>query len=101
MVFDPDYQEIDCPKCLKRRIYFDREIGFYCMSCGCQFSTQEIAVLIEKAELTSPSISHSGKSGKKHVAEISELPPRKAKKAERVSHDVNKRKKSNQQAPDS
>jgi hypothetical protein len=96
MVFDPDYQEIDCPKCLQRRIYFDREIGFYCMSCGCQFSAQEIAVLIEKAELASPSIHHSGKGDKRHVAEISDLPPHKAKKTEQVSRDVTSRRKSKQ-----
>ena len=101
MVFDPDYQEIDCPKCLQRRIYFDREIGFYCMSCGGQFSTQEIAVLIEKAELTSPSIRHSGKSDKKHVAEISELPAHKSKETERVSQDASEHKKPERQAPDS
>ena len=94
MVFDPDYQEIDCPKCLQKRIYFDREIGFYCMSCGCQFSAQEIAVLIEKAQLTSPSISYSDESGKKHTAKIEELPARKSKEEERVSHDAAEHKKS-------
>jgi ribosome-binding protein aMBF1 (putative translation factor) len=100
MVFDPDYQEIDCPKCLQRRIYFDREIGFYCMSCGRRFSAQEIAVLIEKAELASPS-RHSGKSGEKYTAKIDELPPRKTKKTQRVSHDTAERKKPEQQTPDS
>jgi len=88
MVFDPDYQEIDCPKCLQRRIYFDRGIGFYCMSCGCQYSAQEIAVLIEKADLASPTIHHSDESRKKHVAEISDLPARKSKKTEHVSQDA-------------
>ena len=101
MVFDPDYQEIDCPKCLQKRIYFDREIGFYCMSCGCQFSTQEIAVLIEKAELTSPSVSHSDRGRKKHTVKIDELPARKMKKKKRVSHDVTKSGKSEREASDS
>ena len=96
MVFDPDSQEIDCPKCIQRRIFFDREIGFYCMSCGSRFSTQEIAVLIEKAELTSPSISHSGKSDKKHVPEISDMPSHKARKTEHVSQDVKGHRESNQ-----
>ena len=63
------------------------------MSCGSRFSTQEIAVLIEKSALTSPSISHSDESGKKHAAEIKELPARKPKKTERVSQDANEREK--------
>jgi hypothetical protein len=96
MVFDPDSQEIDCPKCLQRRIYFDREIGFYCMSCGSRFSAQEIAVVIGKAELTSPSARHSGKSDKKRVPEISDLPIHKARKTERVSQDVKGQGESNQ-----
>jgi hypothetical protein len=96
MVFDPDYQEIDCPKCLQRRIYFDREIGFYCMSCGCRFSAQEIAVLIEKAELTSPSIRHSDESGKTRIAKIKELPARESEKTERVGQDVTEHRKSDQ-----
>ena len=35
-IFEPECQcqNIDCSECLHGRIYSDREIGFYCMSCG-------------------------------------------------------------------
>jgi DNA-directed RNA polymerase subunit RPC12/RpoP len=92
-MFEPEHQDIDCPKCLHRRVYFDREIGYYCMSCGHELSTKEMFVLLEKSALTSRPTSNSGKSGKKPAALITELPPPRQARAERISHDINERKK--------
>lgn len=91
-MFEPEYQDMDCPKCLHRRVYFDREIGCYCMSCGYELSIKEMVMLIEKAALTSRPMSSSGKSEKKPIREIRELPPRKAR-VEHISHDVNEHEK--------
>jgi DNA-directed RNA polymerase subunit RPC12/RpoP len=99
-MFDPEHQDIDCPKCLHRRVYFDREIGYYCMFCGHKFSTKEVIVLLEMMALTSRSIHNSGKSGKRPPPAIKELLPRKAK-VEYISHDVTKRKKPVQESFDS
>lgn len=46
-MFDPKNQEVDCPDCGRREVYFDREIGFYCMACGRQLSPEEEALLVE------------------------------------------------------
>lgn len=43
-------------------MYFDREIGFYCMSCGYKFTVEEALTLIQKATLTSQLTHKSGKS---------------------------------------
>jgi len=88
MVFDPEYKNLDCPHCHLRRIYFDRDIGYYCMSCGWELSYDEICVLIEKAQKTSPPIPPSDKSEIQPPVEIKELPPAKAKEPERVKRDV-------------
>ena len=83
-IFEPECQDLDCPECLRGRVYSDREIGFYCMSCGHEFSTEEIAMLIEKTAVTSRSMHDSGRSGRKpaaEIAEIKELPSHKAKKS--------------------
>jgi len=65
-MFEPEYQaDIDCPKCLRRQVYFDREIGFYCMSCGHEFAAEEALMLIQKTTLTSPLTHTSGKGGGK------------------------------------
>jgi len=61
-MFEPEYQaDIDCPQCLRRQVYFDREIGFYCMSCGHEFAPEEALMLIQKTTLTSPLTHTSGK----------------------------------------
>lgn len=91
-MFEPECHNIDCPQCLLGKIYFDREIGYYCMYCGHQFSTVDMEVLIEKIALMSHSVQKSGSSYKKPVVEIKELPPRKAK-VEHISRDVIKSKK--------
>lgn len=91
-MFDPECQNIECPQCFFGKIYFDREIGYYCMYCGHQFSTVYMEVLIDKIALMSRSAQKSGSSHKKPVVEIKELPPRKAK-VEYISRDVIKSKK--------
>jgi len=55
------------------------------MSCGQEFSTEEIVMLIEKAARTSRPTRRSGKSKKKPSVEIKELAPSKAKESERAS----------------
>ncbi len=91
-MFDPECQNIECPQCFFGKIYFDREIGYYCMHCGNQFSTVDMEVVIEKIALSSCSVQKSGSSHKKPFVEIKELPPRKAK-VEHICHDVIKSKK--------
>jgi hypothetical protein len=47
-MFDPEYQDMDCPKCLRRKLYADREIGLYCMSCGHVLAADEAMVLLSR-----------------------------------------------------
>ena len=46
-MFEPEYGNITCPKCQNRELYFDRQMGHYCMFCGRQFSTEEVEALRE------------------------------------------------------
>ena len=46
-MFEPEHQDMTCPKCHHRKVYFDREIGYYCMFCGHEVSTEGVDVLIE------------------------------------------------------
>ena len=78
-MFDPECQNIECPQCHLGKVYFDREIGYYCMYCGGQFNPVDMEILIEKNALTSRSLQKSGDNLKKPALEIKELPPRKAK----------------------
>ena len=94
-MFEPEYQNIDCPKCLLGRIYFDREIGYYCMLCGHEFKAVEIKMLVEEKTLTAYPSQKSERGRRKPVTEIRELPARKAK-AKHVSRDVIKRKRHEQ-----
>jgi len=91
-MFDPECQNIECPQCFLGKIYFDREIGYYCMYCGDQFNAVEMEILIEKNALTSCSAQKSGVSDKKPALEIKELPIRKSKKVH-ISGDVIKSEK--------
>ena len=45
-MFEPEYENITCPKCLTREVYFDCQMGHYCMFCGHQFSAEEVEVLL-------------------------------------------------------
>ena len=40
-MFEPEYQGLICLTCGSRKVYFDREMGYYCMLCGQQFGTEE------------------------------------------------------------
>jgi len=86
-MFDPECQNIECPQCFLGKIYFEREIGYYCMYCGHQFSTVELEVLIEKIALKSRTAQKTGSGRDKTVLEIKELPPRKVK-VEHIRRDV-------------
>lgn len=86
-MFDPECQNIECPQCFLGKIYFDREIGYYCMYCGEQFRAVDMEVLIEKNAITSNSGQKSNSSLKKPAVEIIEIPARKAKKVH-FSRDV-------------
>jgi len=76
-MFEPEYQaDIDCPQCLRRQVYFDRGIGFYCMSCGHEFVSEEALMLIQKTTLISQLTHTSGKGeGKPLRLPIVERPP--------------------------
>ena len=86
-MFEPECQNIDCPQCLLGKIYFDREMGYYCMLCGHVFSVVDMEVLIEKIALISRPAQKSEISRKKPAAEIRELPAHKAK-SKHIRRDV-------------
>ena len=92
-VFEPEYENLDCPQCHRRRIYFDREIGFYCMSCGQKLNLDEITMLIQKAERMSQPTHTPDKSETKPPMEIKEVPAPKAKDSEHARRDVAHHKK--------
>ena len=91
-MFDPECQNIECPLCFLGKVYFDREIGYYCMYCGNQFDAVDMEALIEKNALTSRSLQKSDDNIKKPALEIKELPPRK-KKVVHIRHETVKSKK--------
>lgn len=53
-MFEPEYQNIACPRCHYREVYFDRETGFYCMFCGREFGIDEMRLLIDTEVLRTP-----------------------------------------------
>ena len=69
-MFDPEHKDIDCPKCLQRKVYFDRDMGFYCMSCGYGLSDEEALFLIEKVTSTAKPAPDSGKPARIPIVEI-------------------------------
>jgi len=99
-MFEPECQNIDCPECLRGKLYFDREIGYYCMLCGHEFSTDDMEMLIEKIELTSRSGQQPVQSPKTPIVEIKELHSHKGKH-KHIKRDVIGHKNTEQQAPDS
>lgn len=85
----PEYQDMDCPKCLHRRVYADRQIGFYCMACGHGLTVRETLMLIEKGMWTSrPKLGREADSPKPH-AEIRELPVRRMTRKEHAEPKIN------------
>ena len=83
-MFDPTYKDIDCPKCLRRKVYFDREIGCYCMFCGYELSVDEVLFLIERIASTVKSEPDSGQGLRTPIVEIKGRRPH-APQAERIS----------------
>ena len=84
-MFEPEHVDTDCPKCSRRKIYFDREIGYYCMYCGHELNEDEIIILTEQlAQAAQPQPAAPDKSPKQPVTEIKEIPTRKKKKPDHV-----------------
>jgi len=88
-MFDPECQNIECPQCFLGKIYFDRQIGYYCMYCGQPFRAAEMEILVKKSALMSRSVHKSDDLHKKPALEIHELPPRKTKVVH-TGHDAGK-----------
>lgn len=86
-MFEPECQNVDCPQCLLGKIYFDRNIGNYCMLCGHEFGAVEMARLIEKKAIASSPAQKSKGARKKPPLEIKEVPAGTAK-AEHISPDL-------------
>jgi hypothetical protein len=78
-MFEPECQNIDCAQCLLGKIYFDRDIGYYCMLCGHEFGAVETEGLIEKKAITSSPPQKSRRARKQPPLEIRETPAGKAK----------------------
>ena len=88
-MFDPEYQDIDCPSCLRRRVYADREIGFYCMSCGHLLSADEALMLIGQSVLPSRTMPKPGMGPRKLIVEIREMrPARRTPREEHARHET-------------
>jgi hypothetical protein len=87
-MFEPEHLDSDCPKCFQRKVYLDREIGYYCMSCGHEFSADEVTILLEKiSRAPLPMHTPSVQSKKQPVTVIKELSTRKKKKPDHARHD--------------
>lgn len=78
-MFDPEHKDIDCPKCLRQRVYFDREIGWYCMFCGHVLTTEETLLQLDKRAAASLRKSSSDKKPTLPIVEIKSRRSRKAK----------------------
>jgi len=61
-MFEPEYLDITCPGCHQREVYVDREMGFYCIFCGRQFSVGKIQLIMDAEMLrtSEPSVSPGG-----------------------------------------
>ena len=79
-MFDPEHKNIDCPECLRQKVYFDRKIGYYCMFCGYELSAEEALFLIEKMTSTSKPVPDSGKGARMPIVEIKQQRGRPAKR---------------------
>jgi hypothetical protein len=86
-MFEPEYQNIDCPKCLPGKIYFDRRIGYYCMLCGHSFGAVDVEMIIGKMTLTLSPAEKTESSTRKSMVDIRELPAGKTK-TKSISRDV-------------
>ena len=88
-MFDPEHKDIDCPKCLRRKVYFDRKIGYYCMFCAHELSAEEVLFLIEKTTSASKPTPDSGRAARAPIVEIKKHRGRPAE-TEHVSPDSDK-----------
>ena len=70
---------MDCPKCLRQKVYFDREIGYYCMFCGHELSVEKALLLMEKMVPTFEPTHYSGKAAGTPIVEIKEHRTRRSK----------------------
>jgi len=71
-LFDPEHRDIDCPKCLRQKVYFDREIGCYCMFCGHLLSAEEVLVQTDRLSAGTPPTLCSDKKEKAPIIAIKE-----------------------------
>lgn len=78
-MFDPEYKDIDCPKCFRRKVYFDRKIGYYCMLCGYELSVEEALFLIERMSSASKPSSDPGKGTRMPIVEIKDQRTRRVR----------------------
>jgi hypothetical protein len=76
------------------KIYFDRDIGYYCMLCGHKFSAVDVEILIENKAISS---SPARKSKRKLPLEIKDIPSREVK--EHISSDSSSTKSSSSELP--
>ena len=90
-MFEPEHMDADCPKCSRRKVYFDREIGYYCMYCGHELTEDETIILTEQLAGTSHSKhTPSGKTKKQLPTKIQELPARQKKHPDHVRQNKTK-----------
>jgi len=96
-MFDPEYQDLNCPKCLRRRVYADRQAGLYCMSCGHLLTAGEALMVIGKSVLRPAPMVKSGPGDRRLAMEIREVPPARRKaEQERIRHEMIERGRAGQ-----
>ncbi|MHC4117653.1 MAG: hypothetical protein ACYSWO_09110 [Planctomycetota bacterium] len=83
-MFDPELQDMECPKCFQSKVYFDRKMGYYCMSCGHELSVENVLLLMEKMVPALGPAHVWAKAAAPTILEIRELPTRRSK-SEHVS----------------
>jgi hypothetical protein len=88
-MFDPEHKDIDCPKCFRRKVYFDRKIGYYCMFCAHELSADEALFLIAKTTSTSSPAPYSSRPARSPIVEI-KGPQRRTDQPDHVSPDSDK-----------
>jgi len=76
-MFDPEHIDIGCPKCLRRRVYLDRKIGYYCMFCGYELGIDEALFLIAKAAARLKGTHVPSDRAPRPIVEIREHPARR------------------------
>lgn len=67
-----------CPKCFQPRVYFDRKMGYYCMSCGHELSVENVLLLMEKMVPALEPAHVWAKASAPTILEIREQPTRRS-----------------------